>query len=148
MSSESGQKYSLEELKQMNRPPDAPSRTTMSATCPTPEEWDELTQRLDLIESNVAKALTLLHRRPTEEPATRQQVEALTVEVAALRTMLQPDGRRNGRRCWRPSLSKEDVRQMLMKLLVIPILLGAAVALYAIFSSSLSIWNVCRTLFP
>ena len=95
MSSESGQRYSLEELKRRNRPADmiAPE------THPTAEEWEELTERLELLESGVARILSLLSARPVQErAATLKQMDILISEVAALRKMQQPAGKKKERR--------------------------------------------------
>lgn len=148
MNSESGKRYSMEALKRMNRPKE-PEPAEPEAWHPTPEDWDELTERLELLESGTARILNLLSTRQKQEPtATREQMVALTAEVAALRTMLQPAGKKNGRHSSRRRLSTEDLREVLKGLLILPVLLGTGTALYAILSGSVSLWNAFRMAFP
>ena len=100
MSSESGQRYSMEELKRRNRPTDMAEPTP--ETHPTAEEWEELTERLELLESGLVRILSLLSARPVQEQAaTQKRMDVLISEVAALRTALQPAGKKNERRSLR-----------------------------------------------
>ena len=55
MSSESGQRLSLEKLKRRNAPQPIPTQT-----CPSKEEWQELLHRLDELERHTAAHTSLL----------------------------------------------------------------------------------------
>ena len=98
MNSESGQRLSMEELKRRNAP-----QTMQPQICLSQEAWQELFRRLDALERH-AEAHTALLREVIgqwEQSPTRAQMEALTRDVAEIRAMLQPAGRKNGLRHYR-----------------------------------------------
>ncbi len=81
MSSGSGQKLSLEELKRLNLPPQS---APMLPAHPTQQEWSELLARLERLEASVVAQeapLRALSRQVGQLP-TQEQLEALTREVA------------------------------------------------------------------
>ncbi len=141
MSSESGKRLSVAELRDRNRPlPPLPPQ--MPEPYPTPEEWAYLIERIEVLDYRTAEICAALPR--LRSLATREQVEKLAAEVQALTAMCQPAGKKKERRSWRPRLPKISLRW----LLVIPVLIGMAVALYGMLFGSAMIWNVFRTVFP
>lgn len=64
------------------------------------EEWQELLCRLDELERHTEAHTALLREviGQREQSTTPAQMEALTRDVAEIRAMLQPVGKRNGRR--------------------------------------------------
>ena len=94
MSSESGQRLPMEELKRRNAP-----QSMIPQNCPSKEEWQELLHRLDKLERHTAAHTALLREASSQrEPyPTQAQMEALARDVAEIRAMLQPAGRKNGR---------------------------------------------------
>ena len=141
MSSESGKRLSVAELRDRNRPlPPLPPQ--MPEPYPTPEEWAYLIERIGVLDYRTAEIFAALPR--LRSLATREQVEKLAAEVQALTAMCQPAGKKKERRSWRSRLPKISLRW----LLVIPVLIGLAIALYGMLFGSAAIWNVFRTLFP
>ena len=141
MSSESGKRLSMAELRDRNRPL-PPSPPQMPEPYPTPEEWEYLIERIGVLDYRTAEICAALPR--LRSLATREQVEKLAAEVQALTAMCQPAGKKKERRSWRFRFPKISLRW----LLVIPVLIGLAVALYGMLFGSAAIWNVFRTLFP
>ena len=92
-------------------------------THPTAEEWEELTEQLELLETGVARVLSQLSVWAAREPAvTKTQINTLTAEVAALQTALQPAGKKNERRSSRKRFPKIRLpRPTLAWLLPIPV---------------------------
>lgn len=87
----------MEELKRRNRPADM--AVSMPETHPTAEEWEELTERLELLKTGMARIPSLLSARPVQEQAvTLKQMEILISEVAELRKMQQSAGKKKERR--------------------------------------------------
>ena len=78
MSSEFGQRLSVEELKRRNAP-----QPIQTQTCPNKEEWQELLHRLDELERHTAAHTALLREASSRrEPCpTQAQMEALTRDV-------------------------------------------------------------------
>ena len=95
MSSESGQRLSMEELKRRNAPP-----PMVPQTCPGKEEWKELLRRLDELERHTATHTALLREASSQrEPyPTQAQMEALARDVAEIRAILRQAGKRNEKR--------------------------------------------------
>lgn len=95
MNSESGQRLSMEELKRRNAP-----RVMQPQICLSLEAWQELLRRLDELERHAEAHTALLREGLTrwDHFPTQAQMEALTQDVAEIRAMLQPVGKRNGRR--------------------------------------------------
>ena len=135
MSSESGQRYSMEELKRRNRPADMTA--PIPAAHPTAEEWKELTDRLELLETGVARVLSQLSVLAAREQAvTKTQIDTLTAEVAALRTALQPAGKKKGRHSSRKRFPRIRLpRPTLAWLLPIPVAGLLALVSWVMWSS-------------
>ena len=95
MNSESGQRLSMEELKRRNAPP-----VMQPQICLSQEAWRELLHRLDELERHTEAHTALLREviGHWEQSPTPAQMEALARDVAEIRAMLQPVGKRNGRR--------------------------------------------------
>lgn len=95
MNSESGQRLSMEELKRRNAP-----QTMQPQICLSQEALQELLHRLDALERHTEAHTALLREDLTQRDhfPTQAQMEALTRDVAEIRAMLQPIGKRNGRR--------------------------------------------------
>ena len=101
MSSESGQRLPMEELKRRNAP-----QTMIPQNCPSKEEWQELVHRLDELERHTAAHTALLREASSRrEPCpTQAQMEALTRDVAEVQRRLRQTGRRNRNLFLLPSL--------------------------------------------
>lgn len=94
MNSESGQRLSMEELKRRNAP-----QTMQPQICLSQEAWQELLRQLDALERHTEAHTALLREviGQREQSPTPAQMEALARDVAEIRAMLQPVGKRNGR---------------------------------------------------
>ena len=88
MSSESGQRLPMEELKRRNAP-----QSMIPQNCPSKEEWQELLHRLDELERHTAAHTALLREASSRrEPCPAQaQMEALTQDVAEIARALTVD---------------------------------------------------------
>lgn len=129
MSSESGKRCSVEELKEKNLPPESH---------PTAEEWDNLLAILSaLYRLTAAQADGITKPKCPAMEELRTQTEVLVKEVAAIRQLLErreQDGKQKGR--WRlPPVTLPKPR--LAWLWVIPILLGLWVMWYSLDA----LWN-------
>ena len=138
MSSESGKRLSMDELKERNRPQGQQTQEL----CTTPEEWAYLLERIAVLDLRSAEIYSWLPRLQTL--ATQAQVEKLAAEVQTLTETLRPAGRTRETRSWRPRLPRFSLRW----LLAVPVLLGMTVALWAAFSGSVTLWRAFRTLLP
>ena len=147
MSSESGQRLSMEELKQRNRPqaPEPP----MPPIHPTRQEWDELLARLERLEASVGPQEALL-RAVSQQVGllpTQEQMEALARDVAQMREELQQAGRRR-----EISVSPPSLRMALSVLIWLALLLLGAmvgmVLLQTILSGLAALWSVVKLLIP
>ena len=158
MSSESGQRLPMEELKWRNPPP---SMTPQS--CPSKEEWENLLlmiralHRLTAEQSNTLENLnqhiaahTALLREVSNrrEPCPAQaQMEALTRDVAEIQALLRQAGKKKEISISPPSL--ETAMSVLLWLALI--LLGTMVAmvvLRTIWSGLAALWSVIKLLIP
>ena len=85
MSSESGQRLPMEELKRRNAP-----QTMIPQNCPSKEEWQELLHRLDELERHTAAHTSLLREASSRRELcpTQAQMEALTRDVAEIQALL------------------------------------------------------------
>ena len=81
MSSESGQRLPMEELKRRNAP-----QTMIPQNCPSKEEWQELLHRLDELERHTAAHTALLREASSRrEPCpTQAQMDAAREEAEEL----------------------------------------------------------------
>ena len=150
MSSESEQKLSLEELKQLNRPKTMPPQPApIPPEHPTPREWDELRAALKRLEASVSAQEALLRalNRQAGQLPTQAQLEALARDVAQMRAELKQAGKKKGLSVSLPSL--ETALSVLIWLALI--LLGTLVSmvvLRTIWSGLAALWSAVRTLIP
>ena len=162
MNSESGQKLSLEELKQRNRASGS-SVPAVSPDIPTKQDWEDLltavsalyrlestnSDRLKHLEASVGaqEALLRASTRPVVQLPTQVQLEALTRDVAQIRETLQQAGRKREISISPPSL--ETALSVLIWLILI--LLGTMVGmvvLQTIWSGLAALWSAVRILIP
>ena len=162
MNSESGQKLSLEELKQRNRASGS-SVPAVSPDIPTKQDWEDLltavsalyrlestnSDRLKHLEASVGAQEALLRAltRQVGQLPTQVQLEALTRDVAQIRETLQQAGRKREISISPPSL--ETALSVLIWLILI--LLGTMVgmvALQTIWSGLAALWSAIRILLP
>lgn len=162
MNSESGQKLSLEELKQRNRASGS-SVPAVSPDIPTKQDWEDLltavsalyrlestnSDRLKHLEASVGAQEALLRAltRQVGQLPTQVQLEALTRDVAQIRETLQQAGRKREISISPPSL--ETALSVLIWLILI--LLGTMVGmvvLQTIWSGLAALWSAVRILIP
>ena len=160
MNSESGQKLSLEELKQRNRASGS-SVPAVSPDIPTKQDWEDLltavsalyrlestnSDRLKHLEASVGAQEALLRAltRQVGQLPTQVQLEALTRDVAQIRETLQQAGRKREISISPPSL--ETALSVLIWLILI--LLGTMVGmvvLQTIWSGLAALWGAVRIL--
>lgn len=144
MSSESGQRLSMEELKRRNAPQPIPTQA-----CPSKEEWQELLHRLDELERHTAAHTALLREVSNQrEPCPAQaQMEALARDVAEIQALLRQAGKKKEISVSSPSL--ETAMSVLLWLALI--LLGTMVAmvvLRTIWSGLAALWSTVKILIP
>ena len=150
MSSESEQKLSLEELKQLNRPKTMPPQPApIPPEHPTQQEWNELRAALKRLEASVSTQEALLRalNRQAGQLPTQAQLEALARDVAQMRAELKQAGKKKGLSVSLPSL--ETALSVLIWLALI--LLGTLVSmvvLRTIWSGLAALWSAVRTLIP
>ena len=162
MNSESGQKLSLEELKQRNRASGS-SVPDVSPDIPMRQDWENLlaaftalyrlektnSDRLKHLEASVGAQEALLRAltRQVGQLPTQVQLEALTRDVAQIRETLQQAGRKREISISPPSL--ETALSVLIWLILI--LLGTMVGmvvLQTIWSGLAALWSAVRILIP
>ena len=161
MNSESGQRLSLEELKQLNRsqsqvppkPPAEPARQDRENLLAVLTALYRLestnSNRLERLEASVAaqEALFRALTRQVRQLPTQAQLEALARDVAQMRAELKQAGKKKGLSVSLPSL--ETVLSVLIWLALI--LLGTLVGmvvLRTIWSGLAALWSAVRTLIP
>lgn len=160
MNSGSGQRLSVEELKQLNQPP-------QSAPIPpahlTQQEWDELlaalialyrlestnSGRLERLEASVAAQEALLRAlgRQAGQLPTQSQLEALARDVAQMRADLKQAGKKRGLSVSPPSLETALSVLIWLALILLGTLVGMVV-LRTIWSGLAALWSAVRTLIP
>ena len=162
MNSESGQKLSLEELKQRNRASGS-SVPAVSPDIPTKQDWEDLltavsalyrlerinSDRLERLEASVAaqEALFRALSRQVGQLPTQAQLEALARDVAQIQAALKQAGRKREISISPPSL--ETALSVLIWLILI--LLGTMVGmvvLQTIWSGLAALWSAVRILIP
>ena len=161
MNSESGQRLSLEELKQLNRsqsqvppkPPAEPARQDRENLLAVLTALYRLestnSSRLEHLEAGVSaqEALFRALSRQVGQLPTQSQLEALARDVAQMRAELKQAGKKKGLSVSLPSL--ETVLSVLIWLALI--LLGTLVGmvvLRTIWSGLAALWSAIRTLIP
>ena len=151
MSSESGQRLSLEELKQRNLPPQGtPSQTApMPPEHPTQKEWSELLAQLERLEASVGAQeapLRALSRQMGQLP-TQEQMEELAREVAQLRAEVRRAGRKKELSISPPGLDTALSVLAWLTLLLLGTMVGMVV-LRTIWSGLAAVWSAVRVLIP
>ena len=143
MSSESGQRLPMEELKRRNAP-----QTMIPQNCPSKEEWQELLHRLDELERHTAAHTALLREVSNRrEPCPAQaQMEALARDVARIRAELQQTGKKKERRFSLPKLCLPYIPWSRLFLGLAALSMTGA-ALWVVWSSWEKIWNIFSPIF-
>ena len=162
MNSDSGQKLSLEELKQRNRA-SAPSVPVAPPDTPTRQDWDDLlaaltalyrlestnSDRLERLEASVGpqEALFRALSRQVGQLPTQPQLEALARDVAQMRAELKQAGKKKELSVSPPSLETALSVLIWLVLILLGTLVGMVV-LRTIWSGLAALWSAVRTLFP
>lgn len=150
MSSESERRFSMEELKQLNKP------QALEASMPPPPpmiilpeaDWNTLLNQLDRLEAQAAAQEALLRAltRQVGQLPTREQTEALARDVAQMRAELKQAGKKR-----ELSISPPSLRTALSVLIWLALILLAAmvgmVVLQTIWSGLAALWRVIQMLF-
>ena len=160
MNSGSGQRLSVEELKQLNQPPQS---APIPPAHPTQQEWDELlaalialyrlestnSGRLERLEASVAaqEALFRALGRQAGQLPTQSQLEALARDVAQMRADLKQAGKKRGLSVSPPSLETALSVLIWLALILLGTLVGMVV-LRTIWSGLAALWSAVRTLIP
>ena len=144
MSSESGQRLPMEELKRRNAPQPIPAQTG-----PSKEEWQELLYRLDELERHTAAHTALLREvSGRREPCPAQaQMEALTRDVAEVQRLLQQAGKKKEVSISPPSLGTAMSVIVWLALILLGTMVGMVV-LQVIWSGLAALWSVIKLLIP
>ena len=146
MSSESGQRLSVEELKRLNLPPQS---APMLPAHPTQQEWSELLARLERLEAGVSAQeapLRALSRQVGQLP-TQEQMEELAREVAQLRAEVRQAGRKKEISISPPGLDTALSVLAWLALLLLGTMVGMVV-LRTIWSGLAAVWNAVKVLIP
>ena len=160
MNSGSGQRLSVEELKQLNQPPQS---APIPPAHPTQQERDELlaalialyrlestnSGRLERLEASVAAQEALLRAlgRQAGQLPTQSQLEALARDVAQMRADLKQAGKKRGLSVSPPSLETALSVLIWLALILLGTLVGMVV-LRTIWSGLTALWSAVRTLIP
>ena len=144
MSSESGQRLSMEELKRRN----APQPISIQA-CPRKEDWQELLHRLDELERHTAAHTALLREVSSRrEPCPAQsQMEALARDVAGIQALLRQAGKKKGLSISPPSLGTAMSVMAWLALILLGTMVGMVV-LQTIWSGLAALWSAVKILIP
>ena len=144
MNSESGQRLPMEELKRRNAPQPIPAQTCLSKG-----EWQELLHRLDELERHTAAHTALLREVSSRrEPCpTQEQMEALTRDVAEIRTLLRQVGKKKELSISPPSLGTAMAVILWLALILLGTMVGMVV-LQVIWSGLAALWSAVKILIP
>ena len=136
MSSESGQRLPMEELKRRNAP-----QTMIPQNCPSKEEWQELLHRLDELERHTAAQTALLREASSRrEPCpTQAQME--------VQRLLQQAGKKKEISISPPSLGTAMSVMVWLALILLGTMVGMVV-LQVIWSGLAALWSVIKLLIP
>ena len=162
MNSDSGQKLSLEELKQRNRA-SAPSVPVAPPDTPTRQDWDDLlaaltalyrlestnSDRLERLEASVGpqEALFRALSRQVGQLPTQSQLEALAGDVAQMRAELKQAGKKRERHFSMPKPHLPYIPWSSLLLGLTALVLTGGV-LWAVWFSWERLWNMMHTLLP
>lgn len=161
MSSESGRKLSLEELKQLNRsqsqvPPKPPAeparqdRENLLAVLTALYRLESTNSgRLERLEASVAaqEALFRALSRQVGQLPTQSQLEALARDVAQMRAELKQAGKKKELSVSPPSLKTALSVLIWLALILLGTLVGMVV-LRTIWFGLAALWSAVRTLIP
>ena len=150
MSSESERRFSMEELKQLNKP------QALEASMPPPPpmiilpeaDWNTLLNQLDRLEAQAAAQEALLRAltRQVGQLPTREQTEALARDVAQMRAELKQAGKKRELSISPPSLRAALSVSIWLALILLATMVGMVV-LQTIWSGLAALWKVVRMLF-
>ena len=160
MSSESGRRLSVEELKRLNQPPQS---APMSPAHLTQQEWDDLlaaltalyrlentnSDRLERLEASDAAQEALLRAltRQVGQLPTQAQLEALARDVAQMRAELKQAGKKKEFSVSPPNLETALSVLIWLALILLGTLVGMVV-LRTIWSGLAALWSAVQTLIP
>ena len=150
MSLESGQRLSVEELKQLNRPKTMPPQPApIPPEHPTQQEWNELRAALERLEASVAAQEALLRglSRQVGQLPTQAHLEALARDVAQMRAELKQAGKKKGLSVSLPSLETALSVLIWLALILLGTMVGMVV-LRTIWSGLAALWSAVRKLIP
>ena len=150
MSLESGQRLSVEELKQLNRPKTMPPQPApIPPEHPTQQEWNELRAALKRLEASVSAQEALLRALNCQagQLPTQAQLEALARDVAQMRAELKQAGKKKELSVSPPSLETALSVLIWLALILLGTLVGMVV-LRTIWSGLAALWSAVRTLIP
>ena len=158
MSSESGQRLPMEELKRRNASQPVPTQT-----CPSQEEWENLllmisalyqltteqSKALENLERHTAAQTALLREASSRrEPCpTQAQMEALTRDVAEVQRLLRQAGKKKEISISPPSLETAMSVLLWLALILLGTMVGMVV-LQVIWSGLAALWSVIKLLIP
>ena len=144
MSSESGQRLPMEELKRRNAP-----QNMIPQNCPSKEEWQELLHRLDELELHTAAHTALLREVSSRrEPClTQSQMEALARDVAGIQALLRQAGKKKEFSISPPSLGTAMSVMVWLALILLGTMVGMVV-LQTVWSGLAALWNAVKILIP
>ena len=144
MSSESGQRLPMEELKRRNAP-----QSMIPQNCPSKEEWQELLHRLDELERHTAAHTALLREVSSRrEPClTQSQMEALARDVAGIQALLRQAGKKKEFSISPPSLGTAMSVMVWLALILLGTMVGMVV-LQTVWSGLAALWNAVKILIP
>ena len=158
MSSESGQRLPMEELKRRNASQPVPTQT-----CPSQEEWENLLLMISALYQLTAeqsKALENLERHTEAHTAllreassrrepcpTQAQMEALARDVAEVQRMLRQAGKKKERSASPPSLATALSVLIWLALILLGTMVGMVV-LRTIWSGLAALWSAVKLLIP
>ena len=162
MNSESGQKLSLEELKQRNRASGS-SVPAVSPDIPTKQDWEDLlaaltalyrlestnSGRLERLEASVGPQEALLRAlgRQVGQLPTQAQLEALAGDVAQMRAELKQAGKKRERHFSLPKPHLPYIPWSSLLLGLTALVLTGGV-LWAVWFSWEKLWSAVRMLLP
>ena len=150
MSLESGQRLSVEELKQLNRPKTMPPQPApIPPEHPTQQEWNELRAALKRLEASVSAQEALLRALNCQagQLPTQAQLEALARDVAQIRAELKQAGKKKGLSVSLPSLETALSVLIWLALILLGTMVGMVV-LRTIWSGLAALWSAVRKLIP
>ena len=150
MSLESGQRLSVEELKQLNRPKTMPPQPApIPPEHPTQQEWNELRAALKRLEASVSAQEALLRALNCQagQLPTQAQLEALARDVAQMRAELKQAGKKKGLSVSLPSLETALSVLIWLALSLLGTMVGMVV-LRTIWSGLAALWSAVRKLIP